>query len=638
MPEENTFDRISRLLATPMPRRQAMKLIAGITLGALSSSPLLAQKPSKSPKHVSGDKMPIHNIVMHGVAMNEVFTKLRQDYAVPISYVVSESTLVFDITVHEGTVRDVLNQMTIQDKSYTWKLFGDKIIFFPKLAKYELPIKGISVVGVPRDEALTSFVTYLREHVSGFEDYGTLLVGFIPPEYKTPITLPKDGTVIDFLQQLVSGDYSVFLSVTTPSFSGMSYFFLGTVVDKPKTGGSRNNELVPTVFGLTSTTPNGSRSISSNSSQAVCRALSVNYDAPNGVGCPTGQCGVMSTANISGVTACPGDDCSGLPERESVTLDFTNPNGLPVCAPTGTSKSTDCGNIGSNNTLSCEDQYNFCMSPFPTATCSQTFSQEYIVNNRVVATTTLTYTLTVPAPGQCQASFVRGDPTNNHTADQCCGTNPSSSGPDPMTLCSSSQTCASDNGTANAICCPSGDTVACNHVCCTPGQGCVTDKVTGNMICCPAGTGIGCNGTCCSPNYLCISGSCCAPGQITSDSKTCCPAGQTPYGTICCPTGQNNCGNICCANTCCNGKCCDPGCTCVGGGCCGQPAPHLRMSTEAVLRGSYATDNLATCCAPGYPPCGNVCCASGSVCCGGSCCAGTCDSTGACIPPPNENP
>lgn len=312
MSEETMFDRITRILATPMPRRQALALFLGAIFGTLTSVPSFGQQTVGKPGKKSPNSkrpvldLPLHNFVMHEVEIYEIFNKLRQEYDAPLSYITSDSNLTFSVNITKGTVQDVLNQMVAQDASYVWKNFNGRVILFPKSSKYEASIRGLSVVKVPRNDAATELVSYLKQNVDGFQDFGVVIVGSISPELMAPITLAKNSTVIECLLQLIAGSSSIVLSVTRSPPNNF-YLFLTTITNQPEEKNAYLADGTVAVGGLPSLLSNHSSLATANSTGTICRGLSVNYDQPMSNGPCTGKrCGAMIVANIPNITACPG--------------------------------------------------------------------------------------------------------------------------------------------------------------------------------------------------------------------------------------------------------------------------------------------------------------------------------------------
>ncbi len=609
---DNAFDDISRILASPMPRRQALKLIVA-TIGSaalvsLGSSSVLGDANNEK---TSGLKIPVNNISLQNQELFRVINLLRQEYGVPVSLIQAKHNPNLNIQVDKGTVKDVLNQIVQQNSSYEWKVIKSRIVVFPSDPKYNQPVKGLIIEDVARYKAANQYNDFLAAHVSGFEDFGgVVLTGSANlPEYSTPISFNPQGTVISRFVELLGNDASAVFSVQ--QFPGEKFITTFEQVKQPQTSHTLKTANCPARLGeqlILDAAPLASSS--------VCRPYSIAIGSYNDVcgssacacdPCPNidpNLCGVKLCYGILSFAACTGDDCSSASLSEGGDVQ------TPGCGVTSLKLGAHCPTQG-NNFVCCWDHYGPVQvrpQDFPsgcTLVSTQTFSMG---STSEVLKKQITYTIGV-ANGQCSDSGGITDVViSSHDGSDCCGNGDTGS---PKVLCNhTSQVCLN-----NDVCCDKGTAHTCNHTCCRPssasygGEICAKDPSTGLQICCLA-------------TQVC--------------AGICCPSGQGCSNGICCPTGQTNCGGTCCANPCCNNVCCAKGQTCAGGVCCGAPTPQARMSHAQILQGRYATDDLSLCCQPGQVPCASTCCDAGSVCCSGSCCAGTCDDTGACITN-NEN-
>lgn len=589
--QETVFDRLSRILATPMPRRQALssilKLVSGTALASLLPAELAALPlaSTKAPNIVPILQMPIINFHMKNAEVDEVVEVLRMRFRVPISLFRQHNPTIVSIDVNHGTVQDVVNQIRQQSLVYQVKLVKDRAVLFDDASLLLTKIPGINLVNVPRPEAGALYSVYLQQHVKNFDRFGTRTIGNLTaPSAQLPVTLSQNVTFLQNLVELLGNDPTAAFTVV-PESMGWLVWTMTQVPLQPEmpvaklTNHTRTAEphiMIGSDSGSASQVDHAVMPNASNS-DTTCRPLSVSYASPQTTPCTAamgGTCGYASVFTITGITACSGDHCAGHCLNEQVTQSSNcaktgvNQNSSPCAIPLN-----DDGSI-SNGTAS--DTYGLCGAvPPPPGGCTTTLTQTLTVTGLGGGTASVnTIVLTVTGCGQGSAV-----PSNAPAAtqSQCCGSNPPTSGPGSKTLCSSSQKCVTDIPSLISQCFPSTTTYSCGGVCCQSGQNCAADRVTGKYICCPSSSGnpgTACNGVCCPANNTCVGGGCCPPGQATSDNKKCCTAGQSPPGTICCPTGQVNVGGICCT--------------------------------------------------------------SGQINCGGVCCTGTCDSSGACIPPPDE--
>lgn len=625
-PEDNVFDNISRILASPMPRRQAIKVAAGAVGAAammhFSSLRLLGAPAAQAGKTAYLDvlKLPVTGFSVESTEVYEVINTLRYDYHASISLIEAPQEKPVSINIVRGTVKDVLDSIIEQNPAYRLRRIGKRIILMPDDPKFQQIVSGIDVVGVPRAKASAEYIDYLRTHVPGFEKFssGQNIVGNMDaPLFTALVTLKPKATVLEDYFLLLGDNPQISFSILkemTGVYSFGAYASTQIPQVKPFTQKTLPRTTVPS-FQHNNQLNRGLPLAAAT--DAVCRPLKVDYALDHQELCggsATVPCGTMFF-NAMTLSLCTGDDCTGYTFNESVgSLTFTG------ACPKNTPKEdgAGCAIINGNQLVGlidpskpCYDNYSACLD-----------------SNQFVGTCTITrhqsVSITDAASGIIQTNDVVSIVTNNgdntpcqvsppqrtnvkytHTAVDCCGTG------DARTLCDhTSQHCIN-----NDVCCATNQTTTCNHICCPqPGAVCLTDGVTKVVICCPSGATLACNG-CCTPGQTCTGGSCCSSGQATSDGKTCCTSSQIVCATACCDSATQVCTN---------------------GICCGKPQPQARMAHAQILQGRYATDDLSLCCQPGQVPCTNTCCDAGSVCCSGSCCAGTCDSSGTCITN-NEN-
>lgn len=643
MNEENDFDRISRLLAHPMPRRRALKAITGVVAGAVlegfwprAEAQARATKGSAKSGTLAVLSLTVKRFKMHHVDVYDVVSALITRYQASVSFFKAVQSPLVNVSVDEGTVEDVLNQIVGQNAAYRWAKVNNRIFVFPNEPKFQTVVGGLKIAGRRADVA-ASYDHYLAAHVPGFKNLGgVFMADSNQARDDAPISLSPRATVLTHFTEILGGDPNVCFLVADGPNQNLLMQLLSVYPEpvmhkqvKPRahqTEGNRSSTLFREASFSTAVTA------VANASSPTCRGLAIKEGTYQDVcGLPTcicepyptvphGRCGIATAVGYLSFSACDGDDCSGSKFTETASLVKS------TCGPVTFNLGPGCPVTDGGNLTCCTDKYTLSYDPKDVPNgCAVSATQTISVDGIVVETKSFTYDIDVNN-GVCGQPTFNNSSAPTHKKADCCGNNPPATGAGSKTLCNSPQTCVN-----NDVCCDAGITAACEHICCRPktatypGDACITDSITLKSRCCPVGTPFSCNSTCCKPGEACIKDS--ATGHFV-----CCSKSNTVAGA-CCPSGQTNCNGACCADVCCGTVCCSAGQTCAGGLCCGQPTPHTRMSPAAVARGSYATDDLAICCAPGYPPCGNVCCSSGSVCCAGACCAGTCDGTGACITP-----
>ena len=600
VPEGNAFDDISRILASPMPRRQALKLAAGV----LGSAALAGMWPTRlfgepkargnaSAKTLPVLKLPVTKLSESKISVYDAVKLLRTRYNASISFIQAPHDTQIGLIVPNGHVKDVLEQIVQQCSLYIWKQIDDRVVVFPNQPRFRVPVKSAGVTNLPRIEAARQYITDLKKRNSDFDDVaGAVMIGDPEsPVFTEPVSLTADRTFLTNLIQLLGSNPSTTFSLL---YEKWGYYTLGF--------NSYSSRLMKTTQRTLDTF-----SASTAAGASVCRPLSFTYTQAANIPCSSdeGYCGSGAhyniTLNVCSSSTGSSDDCAGSIFSEQV--DLTNGG---CSSQLGQANQGTC-TVGANNDMTnCEDKYAFCI-PTPPQSCTQVVTQQRKLGS-TVETCTITSQLSVDNK-TCSGSVFSFSCSQVHKSSDCCGTGDTGS---PKILCDhTSQHCIS-----NDVCCTTDQTAACNHICCPkPGAKCIKDDVTQSQICCPSDATLACNGYCCTSGQTCTAKQCCPSGKATSDNLTCCSSTQTPCATACCDSATQVCTN---------------------GICCGKPQPQARMAHAQILQGRYATDDLSLCCQPGQVPCTNTCCDAGSVCCSGSCCAGTCDSSGTCITN-NEN-
>ncbi len=611
--DDNAFDTISRLLASPMPRRQALKLVAGILAGAAGSR-LLSPARSQGTSKVLGEappvlKVPVIDFNISNMSVNNLLQIVRELYQVPISFIEASQTKKISVKLPHGTVEDILNQMVKHDPAYRWKEIRGHVILYSSVFPVDKPSNGGGSGSLMRrDTACLFYTRYLRSQVKGFENLYFSEIGELnSPAFSNLVSASGRGSILSNFVELLDNQKGLDFSILKETSQGYSFGLNtlqgiltphGIVLPQgtmaPSSRLSPGSPPVPQTKVASQGVAIPQAKVSAklklapyDASSSVCRVYSMPYTCSGSNPCPNNQCGVVTVCTVS-LGVCPGDVCDGGTFYEKVSGSGTCSNRQPIAGCTAQSPCT----IGTGNSTSgAVDTYSICQDKGRPDDCSYTVTQTLYLNDQPIEINTITLNLN----GGCNAGGSFTQSTTGGIVEQCCGTGAPGS---PKTLCQHiSQVCIN-----NDVCCRSDKTNACNHICCPqPGAICVTDSVTEASICCPAGTTIGCNGYCCTSGQTCIANACCPSGKATSDNKTCCSSTQTVCGTTCC----DNATQVCCP----------------GNICCGKPQPQTRMSAAAVLQGRYATDDLSQCCPSGNAPCGTVCCDTGQFCDNGECVA-----------------
>jgi hypothetical protein len=130
--------------------------------------------------------------------------------------------------------------------------------------------------------------------------------------------------------------------------------------------------------------------------------LGLTYANQSAPGCAAGKCGALIRFDLTGVThSCDSIDMQGANVTESVTTD----NGCgPGIVTTGPGCPVSCG----NSMAECTDTYYICGLPtsYPPGGCTDTYTQKLFVDNHLVETHTIVFTITFPG-GTCTGTVTR---------------------------------------------------------------------------------------------------------------------------------------------------------------------------------------------------------------------------------------
>ncbi len=163
-PDDNVFDNISRILASAMPMRQAIKVAAGAVGAAaimhFSSLRLLGAPAAQAGKNAYLDvlKLPVTNFSVASTEVYKVINTLRYDYHASISLIAIPQEKLVSISIVKGTVRDVLDSIIKQNPAYRLRRIGKRIILMPDDPKFQQIVSGIDIVGVPRTKASAKYI------------------------------------------------------------------------------------------------------------------------------------------------------------------------------------------------------------------------------------------------------------------------------------------------------------------------------------------------------------------------------------------------------------------------------------------------------------------------------------------------
>jgi hypothetical protein len=146
----------------------------------------------------------------------DVWAVLALDHDVPLSFVQADPEEMVSFELRDATVRQVLDAVVTRARSYRYLVIGERLVLFPRDAKWMRHIEGITLGPAPRLKVTSELAHELGHRVPGFAElHGTAVVGdpssFI---YRDPVTIAAPGTALDLLVQLLGERRSAVFSLS----------------------------------------------------------------------------------------------------------------------------------------------------------------------------------------------------------------------------------------------------------------------------------------------------------------------------------------------------------------------------------------------------------------------------------------
>ncbi len=156
---------------------------------------------------------------LENVTVSDAVRKMRE-YRIPISFIQSESpedlTRHLSVRVKDRTLREFLLDIVSQAKGYKFGIIENHLILYPSEKKYERVVDVASIGTRSRIDAMSEFLSALKEQILGFGDLR--LPALNNPEYfKTLypvlISMPPRTTVLKGFVRLLGGDPYAILTI-----------------------------------------------------------------------------------------------------------------------------------------------------------------------------------------------------------------------------------------------------------------------------------------------------------------------------------------------------------------------------------------------------------------------------------------
>jgi hypothetical protein len=154
------------------------------------------------------------------VTLSETVKKFRE-YRIPISFIQSEessenSSKRLSVRVKDRTLRECLRDIVSQAKGYQFGTIENHLILYPSEKKYESVVDVASVGTRNRIDAMSEFLSALKEQIRGFDDLSRPALNnpeYFKTLYTEPISMPPRTTVLKGFVRLLGGDPYAVLTI-----------------------------------------------------------------------------------------------------------------------------------------------------------------------------------------------------------------------------------------------------------------------------------------------------------------------------------------------------------------------------------------------------------------------------------------
>ena len=158
---------------------------------------------------------------LQNVTVSDTVRKMRE-YRIPISFIQSEestedSTKHLSVRVKNRTLREFLLDIVSQAKGYKFGIIENHLILYPSEKNYENVVDTSFVGTRNRIDAISEFLSALKEQIRGFDDLRRPVLN--NPEYFTggfytePISMPPRTTVLNGFMQVLGRDPHAILTI-----------------------------------------------------------------------------------------------------------------------------------------------------------------------------------------------------------------------------------------------------------------------------------------------------------------------------------------------------------------------------------------------------------------------------------------
>ena len=156
---------------------------------------------------------------LQNVTVSETVRKMRE-YRIPISFIQSESSedlrKRLSVRVKDRTLREFLLDIVSQAKGYKFGIIENHLILYPSEKKYESVVDAASVGTRNRIDAMSKFLSVLKEQIRSFDDLSRQALSnpeYFKTLYTEPISMPPRTTVLKGFVRLLGRDPYAVLTI-----------------------------------------------------------------------------------------------------------------------------------------------------------------------------------------------------------------------------------------------------------------------------------------------------------------------------------------------------------------------------------------------------------------------------------------
>jgi hypothetical protein len=155
-----------------------------------------------------------------GDSVSRVVSALRDIRRMPVNFIEADERVEGPVVEKGGGAEEALDSLVAQAPIYRWSRIAERNILFPRAAIWEAQIRGAPIANVPRLEAATQFVALVRNNMPELADLSEppMIGDPAAPVYTERVSLPPDGTILQYLVALLGADPRTIFTIQRSRF------------------------------------------------------------------------------------------------------------------------------------------------------------------------------------------------------------------------------------------------------------------------------------------------------------------------------------------------------------------------------------------------------------------------------------